>query len=466
MVKRLAATAVALVAMAGATGTAHAQFFDVTQVPQPSVTGKQLVDDIDSFSTSFTGRVTGTPIELTAAQSLEESAKALGYETAIVDLPLNEASPVAGGTRMVTATRKGTTKPDEQLIFIAHYDSLPQSGSAHYDNGSGTLMINAIARAFAQVPTNRTVTFAWYNGEEEGALASDAHAKQLAAAGAKVRAVFGFDMVGIAWPVANPEADVTCLCMWWGDEDDAFESVLRHVNYTVLGFPEGEGLVQVVGANDRNSDEASFDAEGFPTLRWAGMRNAGDYPQYHLPGDDLATMEETAGSRENLEKGMYNTLASAYNTALALDNQMPVAKAAASGERTVAFDGSGSSDPDGPVGSYTWDFGDGTTGSGARAEHTYARPGTYQAKLTVTDNLHQTVTSTAPVTVTVAGSPATAGPAAKPKPSCATKARKIKSAKKRKAALRKCAKRACVKKAKRIKSAKKRKAALRRCSRR
>jgi hypothetical protein len=459
MMKRLAAAAVSVMAMAGMASTAHAQnYFDVSKLPAPPVSGKQLVDEIDSFSTAFQGRVTGTPIEINAANFLEESAKALGYETSIVE---------SQGTRRVVATRKGTTKADEQLIFIGHYDILPQSNTAHYDNGSGTLMLNGLARAFAKVPTNRTVTFVWYNGEEEGALASDVHAKELAAAKAKIRSVFGFDMVGISYPVAAPAAGVTCLCMWWGDEDEGFEGLLKHVNFKVLGFPEGEELVSVVGANDRNSDEASFDAVGYPTLRWAGMRNAADYPEYHMPGDNLATMVEVAGSRENLEQGMFNTLNSAYRTALALDNEMPVAKATSSGERTVAFDGSGSADPDGPIGSYVWDFGDGTGGSGVKAEHVYAKAGTYTAKLTVTDNIHSGVTSTVLVPVTVTGSPAVTptAPIGK-KPSCTTTARKIKNAKKRKAALKKCARAACTTKAKKIKNAKKRKAALRRCARR
>ncbi|WP_406832167.1 PKD domain-containing protein [Pedococcus sp. KACC 23699] len=65
----------------------------------------------------------------------------------------------------------------------------------------------------------------------------------------------------------------------------------------------------------------------------------------------------------------------------------------------VTLDGSGSSDTDGTVASYAWDFGDGGTGTGATATHTYATGGTYQVKLTVTDNGAATGTATRAVSV-------------------------------------------------------------------
>ena len=55
---------------------------------------------------------------------------------------------------------------------------------------------------------------------------------------------------------------------------------------------------------------------------------------------------------------------------------------------TVSFDASGSSDPDGTIAQYQWDFdNDGTPdATGVKAIHTYTKPGIYTAVLTVTDS--------------------------------------------------------------------------------
>ena len=54
--------------------------------------------------------------------------------------------------------------------------------------------------------------------------------------------------------------------------------------------------------------------------------------------------------------------------------------------RKVTFDGTGSSDPDGIIRAYHWDFGDGSTGKGRKPRHAYAKAGAYRVTLKVTDN--------------------------------------------------------------------------------
>jgi len=81
-------------------------------------------------------------------------------------------------------------------------------------------------------------------------------------------------------------------------------------------------------------------------------------------------------------------------------NQAPVASFTATKDLLqVGFDASASTDVDGTVASYAWDFGDGHSDTGATTTHTYAAAGTYQVVLTVTDNRGATGTSSQSVTV-------------------------------------------------------------------
>ncbi|HET9464046.1 MAG TPA: PKD domain-containing protein [Gemmatimonadales bacterium] len=76
-----------------------------------------------------------------------------------------------------------------------------------------------------------------------------------------------------------------------------------------------------------------------------------------------------------------------------------------------------STDPDGVVTAWKWDFGDGNTSTLQHPEHAYSQEGSYQVQLTVTDNDDATGTVTQTVTVT-APPPANEDPAAAFSSSC------------------------------------------------
>ncbi len=63
------------------------------------------------------------------------------------------------------------------------------------------------------------------------------------------------------------------------------------------------------------------------------------------------------------------------------------------------FDGNGSSDSDGTIASYDWDFGEGGPASGAMANHTYASSGLYTVTLTVIDDAGASGSDSQPVSV-------------------------------------------------------------------
>jgi len=81
---------------------------------------------------------------------------------------------------------------------------------------------------------------------------------------------------------------------------------------------------------------------------------------------------------------------------------------------SVVFDASASSDPDGSITNYSWTFGDGneTVTIGPITMHVYSQEGTYEAKLTVTDNGNMKNTTKHNMTLKVNALPVTSKPVA------------------------------------------------------
>jgi chitodextrinase len=124
-----------------------------------------------------------------------------------------------------------------------------------------------------------------------------------------------------------------------------------------------------------------------------GIRNANWQTEYVVTADSV---ERLSGYR------FLTALPEKTRRALLTGTQPPlasIAPAAGLEGESVAFDAAGSVDPNGSIVSYAWDFGDGTTATGAAATHTYKFFGNYTARLIVTDNdgLADTVSSTVQV---------------------------------------------------------------------
>jgi PKD repeat protein len=101
----------------------------------------------------------------------------------------------------------------------------------------------------------------------------------------------------------------------------------------------------------------------------------------------LLTVEDAEGKTESVEHEVIVGADEAPTAAFTAAPNPATAGAA------VAFNGSASSDPDGAIEAFTWDFGDGSpVGSGAAPSHTYAAPGVYTVKLTVRDSEGETAT--------------------------------------------------------------------------
>ena len=92
--------------------------------------------------------------------------------------------------------------------------------------------------------------------------------------------------------------------------------------------------------------------------------------------------------------GGYDALITCFRVSGVLKAVMSAIPSTGTAPLSVAFDGSGSTTPQGVVTSWTWSFGDGAFGTGPLITHLYTNPGTYTASLTVTDSNGASSTAT------------------------------------------------------------------------
>jgi DNA-binding beta-propeller fold protein YncE len=148
----------------------------------------------------------------------------------------------------------------------------------------------------------------------------------------------------------------------------------------------GDGALTPLAAQPFPSDIAPIWAAATPDGRhlYAVNRNTSDVSGYAIgPGGALS---DVAGSP--FPTGGQDAL---LQSIVVRPDQGPIARFAARpapAGRPTSFEAAASTDPDGRVTRYDWDFGDGTRlpDGGAAPWHAYRHPGMFTVRLTVTDN--------------------------------------------------------------------------------
>ncbi len=162
---------------------------------------------------------------------------------------------------------------------------------------------------------------------------------------------------------SNPTA--TNLLPWNASTNIYYVEVATPVKIYPAGQSESDEEIQVrVSLPDSAPQTGAWD----PTNDWSyqGLTNT-LAPNNHIP------MYENGVLLYGIEPPAGNTV-NAVITATPVLGKIPLA---------VSFSGAGSTGPAGVTLSYAWTFGDGTTGTGITAAHTYTVIGTYLATLTV-----------------------------------------------------------------------------------
>ncbi|MBA7522484.1 hypothetical protein ES705_14603 [subsurface metagenome] len=157
----------------------------------------------------------------------------------------------------------------------------------------------------------------------------------------------------------------------------------------------GEDYTYKVKATDPDGDSLIYSLIINPTYmsvnQFTGVISW--VPYYGQVGDNVVTVKVFDGELSDIQS---------FTIAV---NQPPTASFTASPTSgikplEVYFNASGSSDPDGTIVSYTWNFKDGNMGSGEIVNHTFTSIGSYKVELIVADNKGATDSMTKCITVT------------------------------------------------------------------
>jgi hypothetical protein len=208
-------------------------------------------------------------------------------------------------------TKLGTSLADEWIVVGAHYDSRnsvrcdgvanPQPGAN--DNASGCAGVIELARAFAHVPTERSILFMCFSGEEQGLVGSRRYVESLTASGdiARVKHMINLDMIGFD-PSGALDARV--------DTNAANAALLAQYAAAAATYaPE----LNVIGSSSTsaNTDHWYFLQAGVPAV-FTWENGASIYPHYHQSTDVPANMtraRELAGGILKMDAAMLATVA-------------------------------------------------------------------------------------------------------------------------------------------------------------
>jgi len=189
----------------------------------------------------------------------------------------------------VVGVLPGKSRPDEHVIFSAHYDHIgiqPSVAGDSIANGadddaSGTTAVIALAKYFSKIKSNeRTLIFAAFTAEEIGGYGSKYFSQQLEAD--KIIAMFNIEMIGKASKWGQNAAFIT------GFERSDFGTILqKNLEGTTFQihpdpYPEQNLFYR--------SDNATLARLGVPAHSISTDQIPTD-PYYHTVDDEVATLD-------------------------------------------------------------------------------------------------------------------------------------------------------------------------------
>lgn len=181
-------------------------FVQVYQDRVNQITQNNINSYLTEFAT-FGAKTTGSTNNNNAFNWLKNKYLAFGYTAA--QISENAFTYNGATTKNLILTKTGTKYPNIFVIVCGHYDTI--AGPGVNDNGSGTSVILEMARILKDVPTEYSIKFINFSGEEQGLRGSQNYVNTVVNSTnpkMNIKLVFNIDQVGgVAGEVNNT---ITC----------------------------------------------------------------------------------------------------------------------------------------------------------------------------------------------------------------------------------------------------------------
>jgi aminopeptidase YwaD len=203
-------------------------------------------------------KTTGSVANTNALNWIKNKYLSYGYSAnQIVEDPFTFGST---SSKNLIITKIGTTYPDKFVIICGHFDSI--IGPGVNDNGSGTSIILEAARILKDVPTEYSIKFIHFSGEEQGLKGSTHYANNVAYQGntrvLDIKLVFNLDQVG--GKLGNNNNTIYCDEDMGGNPNNTTASVTANQELIACTGLYSSLLADIDEAED--TDYMPFEAKG------------------------------------------------------------------------------------------------------------------------------------------------------------------------------------------------------------
>jgi hypothetical protein len=182
-------------------------------------------------------------------------------------------------------TKTGTLYPNTYVIICGHYDSI--TGTGTNDNGSGTAILLEVARLLRSIPTDYSIKFIHFSGEEDGLMGSQAYVNNVVNATnpkMNIRLLLNIDEVGGIAGMTND----TVTCEHDTSNPTANNAASDSFTQQLIQYMQWYSPLQTLLANAYSSDYMSFQANNEIIT---GLFETNETPHKHTATDLLVNMD-------------------------------------------------------------------------------------------------------------------------------------------------------------------------------